>query len=365
MRRVREDTQILCCLDPAVSETAFSGGARGLALSSSSPALLYDGGSGPQSPFYHVMGGTGARRGREQEPTYRTESMVRQPRSFEGFSSEKQKSKTDIRSPQDRGTGASRHSFSSDIRSPQDRFVRRIPACIEQGSVCDSGQPTPAPGPITRRVLLDYAQHARGTPVRVQHEKPGKPPRRAQHQHETRQANINRSLAAWCEQERERALKTEREGVVDSKGGELQGFASTNVVVGGNKSRFGAFTMLFALWMVIHTSLGSWAQRLQSMLKHSKRSKQPASQLVPGMRAGSARGPQTKLERCKEKLRLAKLALERRKEELRHAENAFAQQQLEVLQAEIHVATIAREGSGVGDQAVQQSHMVTLAHVMR
>jgi hypothetical protein len=47
---------------------------------------------------------------------------------------------------------------------------------IEQGRVYDSGPPTPAPGPITRRVPLDYAQHPRGTPVRVQHEKPGKPP---------------------------------------------------------------------------------------------------------------------------------------------------------------------------------------------
>jgi hypothetical protein len=82
--------------------------------------------------------------------------------------------------------------------------------------------------------------------------------------------------------------------------------------------------------------------------------KQPASQLVPGMRDWSARGPQTKLERCKEELRLAKLALERRREELRHAENALAQQQLEVLQAEIRVATIAREG--IGKTRLSNSH---------
>jgi len=306
MRRVRSETAFpalsggargLSSSFPCLYDASGPGGARG--LSSSSPCL-YDA-SGPPSPFYYVMGGTVARRGREQEPAYRTESKMRR-------------------------------------RSPQDRFVRRPPESIEQGS--DSGRPTPAPGPITRRVPLDYAQHPRGTPVRVQHEKPGKPPRPAQLQHETRQANINRGLAAWCEQERERALEAEREVAVDSKGGELQGFASTNVAVGGNKSRFGAFAMLSALWMAIHTSLGSWAQRLQSMLK------QPAAQLVPGMRAGSARGPQTKLERCKEELRLAKLVIERRKEELRHAENALVQGQLAVLQAEIRVATIAREESG-------------------
>ena len=292
------------------------------------------------------MGGTGARSRREQEPAHRTKSSMRRNRSLESFS-------CDIRSPQDRfarrlregieqGSDSGPHTPAPGpilrrVRSPQDRFVRRVCESIEQGS--DSGPHTPAPGPILRRVPLDYAQHPRGTPVRVQHEKPGKPPRLAHHQQETRQANINRALATWCEQERERAITAEREGaLLASKGGELHGFALTNVAVGVTKSRFATFAMLSAMWMAINTCLGSWAQRLRSMLM------QPAVQLVPGLRAaGSSRGPQTKLERCKEELRLAELALERRKEELRHAENALAQGQLEVLQAEIRVASIARE----------------------
>ena len=208
------------------------------------------------------------------------------------------------------------HSFqslSSDVRSElqrsaQGQFVQRRPQIIEQGS--DSGPPTPAPGPTTRRVPLGPAQRAPGTPVRVQDEIPGKP-RAALHQHETRQHKINRLLADWCAQERERALK---------QGGERH--ASANVVhastsvaaVGDTKSRFSVLLMLLStLWM--------WVHLVQCVLTRT------TAQLVPGMRAWNARGPQAELER--------------RTEELREAERVLVKARRAVQEAEVRVATLS------------------------
>jgi hypothetical protein len=208
------------------------------------------------------------------------------------------------------------HSFqslSSDVRSElqrsaQGQFVQRRPQIIEQGS--DSGPPTPAPGPTTRRVPLGPAQRAPGTPVRLQDEIPGKP-RAARHQHETRQHKINRLLADWCAQERERALK---------QGGERH--ASANVVhastsvaaVGDTKSRFSVLLMLLStLWM--------WVHLVQCVLART------TAQLVPGMRAWNARGPQAELER--------------RTEELREAERVLVKARRAVQEAKVRVATLS------------------------
>ena len=208
------------------------------------------------------------------------------------------------------------HSFqslSSDVRSElqrsaQGQFVERRPQIIEQGS--DSGPPTPSPGPTTRRVPSGPAQRAPGTPVRLQDEIPGKP-HAARHQHETRQHKINRLLADWCAQERERALK---------QGGERH--ASANVVhastsvaaVGDTKSRFSVLLMLLStLWM--------WVHLVQCVLART------TAQLVPGMRAWNARGPQAELER--------------RTEELREAERVLVKARRAVQEAEVRVATLS------------------------
>ena len=210
------------------------------------------------------------------------------------------------------------HSLQSlsDVRSAQDRFVRR-PEIIEQGS--GSGPPTPAPGPKTRRVPLGPAQRSPGTPVRVQDQDTGKV-RAARHQHESSQHNINRLLADWCAQERERMLK---------EGGKRH--ASDNVVhtstsvaaVCDTKSRFSVVVMLLStLWMSL-TSLGSWVHLVQSVTGLTR----TIAQLVPGTRAGNARSPQAELDR--------------RKEELREAERVVAKARRAVQEAEVRVGTLS------------------------
>jgi hypothetical protein len=159
------------------------------------------------------------------------------------------------------------------------------------------------------------AQRAPGTPVRVQDENPGKP-RAVRHQHETRQHKIN-FLADWCAQERERVLKEdgERHASADVV------HASTSVAaVGDTKSRFSVVVMLLStLWMSL-TSLGSWVHLVQWVLTRT------TAQLVPGRRAGNARGPQAELER--------------RKEELREAERVHVKARRAVQEAEVCVATL-------------------------
>jgi hypothetical protein len=240
----------------------------------------------------------------DENPGNRTGSKMRRARSFQTLSS-------NVRSELQ--------------RSAQDQFVQRRPEIIEQGS--GSGPPTPAPGQTTRRVPLSPAQRSPGTTVRVHDQKPGKP-RAARHQYETRQHNMNRLLADWCAQERERVLR---------EGGERD--ASANVVhastsvaaVGVTESRFSVVLMLLStLWMSL-ASLGSWVHLVQSVTGLTR----TIAQLVPGTRAGNARSPQAELER--------------RKEELREAERVLAKARRAVQEAEVRVATLSAFSMQTGE----------------
>ena len=228
----------------------------------------------------------------------------------------------------------------NDGRLPQDRFLKRwerfdldsapsAPAaglCVTrlqtdaQGALRTPVQGalrTPVQGAL--RTPVNEKTPVSGTPVSVR-EKAGKP-RPKRHDNETRQYAMNRNLAAWCAQERERALQPHRPSAVVSTAPKLEGRASTPVAIaiGGSQPHFAPLAMLLS----VLTSLASRAHIL--LRTWSVDVLVYAARLVPGRRA--AQSPQAELERRKNELQVAEAALVRAQTAVMQAESRLTEEQ--------------------------------------
>jgi hypothetical protein len=230
--------------------------------------------------------------------------------------------------------------FNTDGRLLQDRFLRRWER-VNPDVAPSLPLSAPAPGPPVKRLHPDAEGPMRtpvqgpmrtpvrtpcvqgplrtpvhkgppvtGTPVSVQ-EKARKTRTPKGQPSQTRQYAMNRDLAAWCAQERERALQPRRQGAEVSKAAKAakaakaESSASTPVALGATVTKPHLALLVMPLYVL--TSLAFWAHELLrtlsvDLLRHVAR-------LVPGVRA--AQSPQAELERCKEELKIAEAALAR------------------------------------------------------
>ena len=216
--------------------------------------------------------------------------------------------------------------FNSDGQLPQDKFLRRwerVDPDVSPARVRASPHArASAAGPASRRASAAgpasraFARASASDPARVSASGPPRldasasqavlepaAPRAARRRQprETSQYAMNRNLAAWCAQERERSSKAAKV----AKAAKAESSASTPVSRGATVTRPHLALLVMPFYAL--TSLAFWAHELLrtlsvDLLRHVAR-------LVPGVRA--AQSPQAELERCKEELKIAEAALAR------------------------------------------------------